>query len=288
MALSSGARSAKKWADMDDESDSELGCFTSILPETSASSCGGCESDETCSFRTSDVAPLDCSSSGSDDEPVQEAVLEQPATELKSYVVLSTTPNKTQQPQFLATTPVKGPEPPVLDLCRSLFIKDNSQLNNDQSVAPMANFFHPRKLHSRSITSEELERSKIKPGGKGIEARMKPQSDPISGCVGIASLDECTNVCQDSWPQPTTTNEFLKQPKRANKPSKFRRDRYKALVEQLQQKMAADPTIEIASMLSSLPSWITSDEQLQGKLMARLQHHRQKQEQWSGCSVLTR
>lgn len=286
MAVDSGKWSAKKWADMDDDTDSECG-FSALGAPKPPSNCSAKETDETCS--TSDMAPLDCFS---DDETVQEAGFEQTANHLwsstpmktqhcgqNSFPILSSTPIQMQQPQLLATTPVKNPELQVLDLSRSLLISRSSWLNSIQSAAPEAGSFHRRKMSHRPITADEIARSKVKPAAEDI-SRTKPWSSPINGCVCNTGLEERTDDVQNRS-QPKI-DEPLEQEKRANKPSKFKRDRYKALVEQLQQKIDADPSIEIESLLPYWPSFITSYDKLQGKLMARLQQHREKQQRGSG------
>lgn len=242
MAFSSGIWSAKRWADMDEESESELWLSSSMAPKKMPSNRGDIESDETRAMRMSSLAPFDCGCHDFSEALVLAELVQTPIKQ-KTFPILATAPDKKQQTELSATTMIKRQESQGLHPTRSNGLSGTSRQYNDQRVTPAA-VFHPRKIQNRLITSEELAQSR-------------------------GSLD--------SGPQSVTIEPTSKQPQRNNKPSKNRRDRYRNIVENLQQVLDADPTIDIASILPSLPSFISSDEKLKEKLKARLQRHRQKQ-----------
>lgn len=222
----------------------------------------------------------DCKLASSEDEPlpVDKAVIE-----CKPSLLLATAPDKNQHVQVLATTPINR-QHHFVDLS-FLLQRDDSPHHDQQRVTPGAELqrrnspnqeFLSEEPSNQEFLPEEPARSSLKSGlghfALSLEQSLNGNSDVR--CIGSARGDTSSAGCQDACSESILGEVVSKRPKRANKASKLRRDRYKALVELSKKNIEEDPNVELETLLGDLPSFVTSDDKLCAKLAARLQQHR--------------
>lgn len=263
MTLSQDKRrkaSKELWADMSD--DCESGLLESMGCETTARDCIIDDSAEALVAWSYDEA-TDYMLACSQIEPAPATSLGTGAMNFMPSIMLAGTPQPSQQSQILATTPVKS----VLDL-NSFSIQCDGPLQlRHHSLAPAPGVLNRRKLQNREITSEELARCKYKLG----------LIDPA-----VSTNQALTEASSVGGPDG---EELSKQAKRRQKASKYRRDRYKKLVEIVKKNIEEDPNVEPASILQSFPAFVVSDDRLYSKLLARMQLLRQQHGQDTATSL---